>query len=168
MFLYSFPVHWLNKRTPHEEWFGVKLNLCYLCFFGSRVYVKHTVKQRDKLDWHNCTGVFIGYPATMKIIKYLDLHSGIIITCSHATIDEACYWRKLGPPAAQLIYDFWVITESDLKSNAPPNPAVSAQCPPSQASALHSNHHLLRMLITITYETYRWATVDHCPCGQHD
>ena len=99
MFLHNCRVHHPTGRTPYEGWFGVKPNLCHLRVLDSRVCVKRTGKRQAKLDRHDFTGIFLGYPATMKNIKYLDLHSGLVKTCGHAVFDEASYCKP-SPPLA--------------------------------------------------------------------
>ena len=59
--------------------------------FGARVYVKMSGKLRAKLKKHNYTDVFIGYTATMANVRYIDLKSGLVKICGHATFNEAWY-----------------------------------------------------------------------------
>ena len=116
LFLHHRQVHSRTKRTPYEGLFGVKPNLRNLRMFGARVCVKRTGKHRKKLDHHDVRGLFLGYPATMANIVYLDLDSVRVKTCGHAKFDEAWYCQTPRPPAAQLLYDLGLIEESDLVS----------------------------------------------------
>jgi hypothetical protein len=91
--------------TPFEAWHGVKPDLSRLRVFGSRVCVKRTGKRRIKLDRHDFIGIFIGYTATDKNIRYIDVNSRIIKTSHHAIFDEAWYLQPRRPPFAQMLYD---------------------------------------------------------------
>ena len=108
-FLHNRQVHSRTKRTLYEDWFGVKPNLRNLRMFGARVCAKRTGQRRAKLDHHDPRGMFLGYPATMANIVYLDLDSGRVKTCGHAKFDEAWYFQTSRPPVAQLIYDLDLI-----------------------------------------------------------
>ena len=75
----------------------------------------------------------------MVNIVYLDLGSGRVKTCGHATFDEAWYYQPTRPPAAQLLYDLGLIEASDTMESevlttqptAHPPPCYTQQnCPP--------------------------------------
>ena len=105
MYLNNRRVHSAKKITPIEAWTKRKPNLNHLKLFGSRVCVKRTGNRRAKLDRHDFRGIFLGYTATDENIRYIDLDTGIVKTCHHATFDEAWYLQPQRPPAAQLLYD---------------------------------------------------------------
>ena len=67
--------------------------------------------------------------STMKNITYPDLRSGLVESCRYAVFSEAYYCEPSRPPAAQLVYDLGLVVESDLTSNATPDPAAPAPCP---------------------------------------
>ena len=75
--------------------------------------MKRSGKHRAKLDKHNFSGIFIGYTETMKNVRYVDLTTGLVKTCGHATFDEAWYCLKARPPAAQLLYDLGLAPDAE-------------------------------------------------------
>ena len=113
VFLHNVWVHSRMGKTPYEAWYGSRPDLKRLRMFGARVCVKRTGKRRAKLDKHNFSGIFIGYTETMKNVRYVDLTTGLVKTCGHATFDEAWYCSKARPPAAQLLYDLGLTPDSD-------------------------------------------------------
>ena len=119
------------------------------------MYVKRTGKQQAKLDKHDFVEIFLGYPATTKNIRYLDLLSGMIKNCGHATFDEAWYSESARPPAAQLIYDLGLVVDSDLINDAPPSPLklappppIPTRCPPPKLTPLAARHLPLPLRLT--------------------
>jgi len=48
-----------------------------------------TGKRRAKLDRHDFAGTFLGYTATEKNIRYIDVNSGVTKACHHAVFDKA-------------------------------------------------------------------------------
>ena len=104
MYLHNRRVHITTRMTPYEAWHGHKPDLSRLRVFGSRVSVKKTGERSAKLDLHAYHGIFIGYSATDKNIRYIDLDSGIVKTCHHAVFDEAWYTQPRRPPTAQHLY----------------------------------------------------------------
>ena len=86
--------------------------------FGARVCVKRSVKRRAVLNKHNYTGVSLGYMATMVNVRYIDLNSGLVKTCGHATFDEVWYCEATRPAAAQLLYELGL--EADVDPVKPP------------------------------------------------
>lgn len=115
VYLHNRRVHKTTKRTPFEGWHGEMPDLSSLRTFGSRVCVKRTGKRRAKLDMHDFTGLFLGYTATDNNIIYLDLDSGVVKSCPHAKFDEAWYLQPSRPPAAQLLYNLGLVTDSDFE-----------------------------------------------------
>jgi hypothetical protein len=116
VYLHNRLVHSLLGKTPYEAWHGRKPDVSNLKMFGARVCVKRTGSRRCKLDRHDFTGIFLGYTATDQNIVYLDLDSGIVKTCHHAVFDEAWYLQATRPPAAQLLYDLGLESESEFVS----------------------------------------------------
>jgi hypothetical protein len=103
-YLHNRRVHMVTRCTPYEMWHGKKPDLRHLRVFGSRVCVKKSGDRPAKLDNHAFHGVFIGYTATDKNIRYIDLDSGVVKSCHHAVFDEAWYTQEKRPPTAQLLY----------------------------------------------------------------
>jgi hypothetical protein len=89
VYLHNRLVNSETKTTPYQAWFGKLPDLLHLKVFGSRVCVKRPGDRRCKLDLHDYTGIFLGYTATDKNIRYLDIESGVVKTSHHATFDEA-------------------------------------------------------------------------------
>ena len=113
-YLYNRRVHSAIDKTPYEAWHGRKPDLHHLKLFGSRVAVRRTGQRHSKLDRHDFRGIFIGYTGTDKNIRYLDLDSGIIKSSHHAVFDEAWFTHSSRPPAAQLLYDIGILSDSDV------------------------------------------------------
>jgi hypothetical protein len=104
-YLHNRRVHRHLHCTPFEKWYGRTPNLKHLRVFGSRVCVKQSGSRHAKLDRHNFTGIFLGYTATDENIRYVDIKSGIVLTCHHAVFDECWYHQHEHPLAAQLLFD---------------------------------------------------------------
>ena len=104
VYLHNRRVHMVTRRTPYEMWHGKKPNLTHLRVFGSRVCVKKSGDRPAKLDRHAFKGIFIGYTATDKNVRYIDLDSGMVKSSHHAVFDEAWYTQEERPPTAQLLY----------------------------------------------------------------
>ena len=104
MYLHNCRVHVDTRMTPYEAWHGHKPDLSRLRVFGSRVSVKKSGERAAKLDLHAYHGIFIGYSATDKNIRYIDLDSRVVKTCHHAVFDEAWYTQPKHPPTAQHLY----------------------------------------------------------------
>ena len=104
VYLHNRRVHMVTRRTPFEMWHGKKPNLTHLRVFGSRVCIKKSGDRPAKLDRHAFRGIFIGYTATDKNIRYIDLDSGMVKSSHHAVFDEAWYTQEERPPTAQLLY----------------------------------------------------------------
>jgi hypothetical protein len=99
-----------------------------LRIFSAKVCVKRSRKRRAKLNKHSFNGVFIGYTATIANVRYINLKSGLVKTCGHATFDEAWYCTASRPPEAQLLYDLGLEKEvAPVHAQAPPE-----QLPPPQ------------------------------------
>jgi hypothetical protein len=116
VFLQNRLIHSSTNRTPYEAWHSRKPNVQYLKTFGSCICIKQSGVGRCKLDRNNFTGIFLGYTATTQNIIYLDLTSGIVKSCHHAIFDEAWYLQATRPPAAQLLYDLGLETDTDFVS----------------------------------------------------
>ena len=92
--------------------------------------MKWTGSRHCKLDQHNFKGIFLGYTTTDQNIIYLDLDSGVGKSSHHAQFDEARYLQPTRPPAAQLLYDFGVLPETDpLEDDSSSLKAVVRQVP---------------------------------------
>lgn len=133
-------------RTPYEMWHGVKPDLRHLRVFGSRVCVKKTGERPAKLDNHAFHGIFIGYTATDKNIRYIDLDSGLVKSCHHAVFDEAWYTQGKRPPTAQFLYDLGASIDStepqdDNQLVSPPSsPALPSSTVPTTSTQVDSSH----------------------------
>ena len=130
MYLHNRRVHVTTRMTPYEAWHGHKPDLSRLRVFGSRVSVKKTGERSAKLDLHAYHGIFIGYSATDKNIRYIDLDSGVVKTCHHAVFDEAWYTQPRRPPTAQHLYQIGLSPPEEI-STAPTPTVVSDTDRPS-------------------------------------
>lgn len=97
--------HSILKTTPYEKFTGQVPNLSSLRIFGSRVFSRKTGRRPAKLDKHDSQGIFLGYTATEKNIKFLDEVSGIVKTATHVYYDEAhmTTMASKAPIAAQTL-----------------------------------------------------------------
>jgi len=129
VYLHNRRVHSATKITPYEGLKGKKPDLRHLRTFGSRVCVKRTGHRRAKLDKHDFRGIFLGYTATDKNIRYIDLDSGIVKTSHHAVFDEAWYLQQERPPAAQMLYDLGLECEDDAGWEIEPEPELAPYPP---------------------------------------
>ena len=117
-YLLNRRVHSALKITPFESWFGKQPDLKRLRIFGARVCVKRAGKRRSKLDRHDFEGIFVGYTATERNIRYFDCDTGQVHIARHAVFDEAWYLQPIRPPAAQMLYDMG-LEDIDLDPPAP-------------------------------------------------
>lgn len=121
-YLHNRRVHKSILMTPFEAWNGFKPDLRTLRVFGSRVCVKQTGKRRS-------TGIFIGYTAMDKNIRYIDVNTMMEKSSHHAIFDEAWYLQPKRPPFAQMLYN--VGLEPDEELIIPTlSPMVSSPYPP--------------------------------------
>ena len=123
MYLHNRRVHVITRMTPYEAWHGHKPDLSRLRVFGSRVSVRKTGERSAKLDLHAYHGIFIGYSATDKNIRYIDLDSGVVKTCHHAVFDEAWYTQPRRPPTAQHLYSIGLSTTEQVTEDRLPVPS---------------------------------------------
>ena len=106
--------------TPHEAHTGIKPDLSKLRVFGSRILCKVPGKRTSKLDHHIYKGIFIGYGAMDKHIRYIDSVTSREKTATHAIFDEAHYTSPTRPPGPQLLYSLGMpreIKEDNQKSD---------------------------------------------------
>ena len=110
--------------TPYEAFTGKRPDLSRLLIFGSIVYGRKPGRRPAKLDKHDSVGIFLGYTATEKNVRFRDLHSHIIKTATHVFYDEAYMSlpAQRAPLAAQTLqrlgYGYkeqWIVTESAKK-----------------------------------------------------
>ena len=113
VYLHNQLIHSETRHTPFEGYYGHKPYLSHLHVFGSRVCAKRSGDRRAKLNHHDFTGIFLGYTATDQNIRYIDLNTGVVKTCHHATFDEAWYLQPTRPPEAQLLYDMGLQFDDD-------------------------------------------------------
>ena len=83
--------------------------------------VKRAGKRRSKLDRHDFEGIFIGYTATERNIRYFDCDTGQVRIARHAVFDEAWYLQPIRPPAAKMLYDMDL---ENIDLEPPPLPVV--------------------------------------------
>jgi len=97
--------HSTINKTPYEMFTGFAPDLSSLRIFGCRVFSRNPGKRPAKLDKHDSQGVFLGYTATEKNIKYLDDISGLVKTTTHVYYDEASMTTHASkaPLAAQTL-----------------------------------------------------------------
>ncbi len=141
VYLHNRLIHSETRRTPFESYYGHKPDLSCLKVFGSRVCAKRAGKRRAKLDHNDFSGIFLGYTATDQNIKYIDINSGTIKTCHHATFDEAWYLQPSRPPAAQLLYDMGLeydddeLDDGDSSESSSSDSVVLETVPPAKFNA---------------------------------
>ena len=138
VYLHNRRVHMVTRRTPFEMWHGKKPNLTHLRVFGSRVYVKKTGDRPAKLDRHAFKGIFIGYTATDKNIRYIDVDSGMVKSSHHAVFDEAWYTQEERPPTAQLLYTLGLDCV-DQPLSSPPDQIVEPSPEPLMTSLVNND-----------------------------
>eukprot|EP00986_Skeletonema_menzelii_P015723 scaffold12494_cov159-Skeletonema_menzelii.AAC.1 len=167
-YLYNRRVHRALGCTPFEALYKRKPNLRYLRTFGSRVAVRRPGHKRAKLDKHDYRGIFLGYTATDKNVRYFDLDSGVEKSSHHCVFDEAWYLHHQRPPAAQHLYDLGFIDESDFGDDVPdgvptpaPFPPISSKGSTTPLSALTT--HLPLGFINPAPVTAAAATVNASP-----
>ena len=136
-YLHNRRVHMVTRRTPYEMWHGKKPDLRHLRVFGSRVCVKKSGDRPAKLDNHAFHGIFIGYTATDKNIRYIDVDSGLVKSCHHAVFDEAWYTQEKRPPTAQLLYTLGAGGQVDT------DPAQDVSSPPITHDPSHLDDKIL-------------------------
>ena len=99
-------------------------------------------------------GIFLGYTATKKNIRYIDVNSGVTKACHHAVFDEAWYLQSTRPPAAQLLYDLGLVEEEDFEIPVMISPLPVALYPPKPSakhiSATRAYHYPLPLRLTAT------------------
>lgn len=133
-YLYNRRVHTSIGCTPFQAFNGRKPNLRFLRTFGSRVAVRRPGKRRSKLDRHDYRGIFLGYTATDKNIRYLDLDSGTVKSSHHVVFDEAWYLHPSNrPPSAQHLFNLGYIDVDDFVDE-PDHPPTYAPIPPPPKS----------------------------------
>ena len=129
-------------------------NLKELKVFGSQVCIKQTGKRRAKLDRHDFTGIFLGFTATKKNIRYIDVNSGGTKACHHAVFDEAWYLQPTRPPVAQLLHDLGLVEEAGFEIPVMISPLPVALYPPKLSAtpivAKTAHHFPLPLRLTTT------------------
>lgn len=113
VYLYNRTVHTAIGITPYEAHLGIKPDLSRLRMFGSRVLCKIAGKRNAKLDHHVFKGIFIGYGATDKHIRYIDSITSQEKVATHAVFDEAHYTASTRPPGPQLLYSIGTPTDTE-------------------------------------------------------
>ena len=129
--------------TPYEAWYGRQPDVSKLKTFGSHVCVKAPGLRHCKLDHNDYTGIFLGYTATNRNIRYIDTTSDIFKTSHHAMFDEAWYLQPTRPPAAQLLYDLGLEAEDpqgspDNNTHSPATIMAAPWPPMAPPTALYS------------------------------
>lgn len=115
--------HHSIKSTPYQQMTGNQPDLTELRIFGCRIFAKLTGKRRTKLDHHTAKGIFLGYTASNKIMRYIDEKTGVIKTATHAIFDEACMTLPSNktPISARTLqilgYDINPIISPDIDNN---------------------------------------------------
>jgi hypothetical protein len=120
--------HTAIKCSPYEKFTGHKPTADQFKIFGSKIYSKKPGKRPYKLDHHTASGIFLGFSATHKNIRYLDDRSGRLKLATHVIFDEAHLSSKSKdvPLAAETLQrlgyyarEDWLddIVEIDLNSN---------------------------------------------------
>ena len=77
--------------TPFEAHYQRKPDLSLLQVFGSKVACKIPGLRKACLDKHVYDGIFLGYGATDKHIRYVDVYTNKEKLSLHAVFDEAYY-----------------------------------------------------------------------------
>jgi hypothetical protein len=138
--------------TSFEGWWGVKLNLCYLKLFGSRVCVKQTGNRHAKLGKHDFTGIFLGYTLTDQNVWYINLYTGTTKTSHHAIFNKAWYLQDSRPLVVQLLYNLG-LEHKDMPVTCPPPcpvqfapyPSIATDSAPSEMALARMTHLPLRL-----------------------
>lgn len=143
-YLHNRRVHSAIRMTPYEFWHGTKPDLSHLRVFGSRVMVKKTGKRDAKLDLHAFHGVFIGYTATDKNVRYIDINSGLVKSCHHAVFDEAWYTQPRRPPTAQLLYSLGLRSSGADSSTSPDTPPGQFSLDPTIPDSVSESQSVLK------------------------
>ena len=81
--------HQTLGMTPYEKMTGQKPDLSNWKVFGSKVYARKPGLRKAKLDHHVSSGIFLGFTATDKNVRYIDMKSGKIKVGTHVIFDEA-------------------------------------------------------------------------------
>ena len=124
-------------------------DLAHLRIFGSRIESKCAGKRRHKLDRHAYTGIFLGFGATDKLVKYIDTNSGREKLAKHVIFDEAHYTSDVRPPGPQFLYDIGLPQDpTPLSDTNPPHKQtneINSPYPPlsnKPNTPLHKRHLL--------------------------
>ena len=103
--LYNCIPHGPRPTSPYEMCGGVLPNLSKLRTFGCRVHVRLTTARYGRLVHNTCTGIFLGYSRSLKILYYFDVGSSLVKTATHARFDEGMNDLSEPPPNAKLLRD---------------------------------------------------------------
>jgi GAG-pre-integrase domain/Integrase core domain len=78
----------LGNTTPHEAYFGQKLNLLCLRVFGCKAHVQVPEKYRNKLNAHSVECIYLGYSDTKKAYRVYDHQSKWFYKSRDVIFDE--------------------------------------------------------------------------------
>jgi hypothetical protein len=137
VYLKNRHVHSATGDTPYFLWTGVQPDLSHLRIFGSLVTARKPGKSPSKLDRHASRGIFLGFGATTRHIRYWDVQTERIKLSNHHVFDEAHFGSAHRPPSAQLLFDLGMVDDpvpvDDVVPDAPADVAVMPPIPKRMA-----------------------------------
>ena len=142
VYLYNRTVHRAINMTPHEAHLGVKSDLSRLRTFGSRVLCKVPGKQAGKIDHHVYKGIFIGYGATDKHIRYVDSITSQEKVVTHVVFDKAHYTATTRSPGPQLLYSLGLPQDDKDEVQSSKDTASTKAVYPTIPSRTHKRQSL--------------------------
>jgi hypothetical protein len=90
-YLYNRTYHTAIDQTPYEAFTGFKPLCGHILTYGCTITAKKPSGRPTKADPNTYEGIFLGYGATAKNIKYHDIHSQRRKWAHHNTVDEFQY-----------------------------------------------------------------------------
>jgi hypothetical protein len=90
-FLYNRTYHSAIDSTPYQAFTGYKPLCGHILTYGCTITAKKPTGRPTKADPNTYEGIFLGYGATSKNIKYHDVHSQRRKWAHHHTVDEFQY-----------------------------------------------------------------------------
>jgi hypothetical protein len=90
-FLYNRTFHSAIDQTPYEAFTGLKPNCSHILTYGCTITAKKPSGRPTKADPNTYEGIFLGFGATSKNLKYHDIHSQRRKWAHHVTMDEFQY-----------------------------------------------------------------------------
>ena len=107
VYLYNRSYHSAIFMTPFQKLRHAPPDLKHLRVFGSKVYYKHTKKNKKNMDISTDHGVFLGYTATNKNVYIKSPSSSTVLVGTHTSFDESHMSTPSAdqPPMAKAMQD---------------------------------------------------------------